>query len=163
MVSWDVISGADYIDITCSPKALGSGRWAALEIFVFPTLDEIEAYIMEVRAEGRLAALPAGGDRRRHRRHVRLRRPLAKQQTLRPFGSTNPVPILADMEERLLKAVNATGFGPMGTGGVTTALGVHIDHASGHGFTPVAVAFNCWINRRTRARHLQFGRSRAHE
>ena len=36
-------SGADYVDITCSPKALGSGRWAALEIFSFPTLDEIES------------------------------------------------------------------------------------------------------------------------
>jgi fumarate hydratase subunit alpha len=53
------------------------------------------------------------------------------------------------MEERLFKAVNALGFGPMGTGGDTTVLGVHVDYASGHGFTPVAVAFNCWINRRT--------------
>jgi fumarate hydratase subunit alpha len=24
-----------------------------------------------------------------------------------------------------------------------------VDYSSGHGFTPVAVAFNCWINRRT--------------
>jgi len=56
------------------------------------------------------------------------------------------------MEERLLKAVNATGFGPMGTGGDTTAIGVHVEYASGHGFTPVAVSFNCWISRRTRAR-----------
>ena len=76
---------------------------------------------------------------------------------LRPLGSVNPEPILRDMEERLTKAVNATGFGPMGTGGVTTALGVHIDHAYGHGFTPVAVAFNCWINRRTRARIYNSG------
>ena len=53
------------------------------------------------------------------------------------------------MEERLFKAGNALGFGPMGTGGDTTVLGVHVDYSSGHGFTPVAVAFNCWINRRT--------------
>jgi fumarate hydratase subunit alpha len=60
--------------------------------------------------------------------------------------------MLAAMEDRLLRAVNATGFGPMGTGGDTTALAVHVDYASGHGYTPVAVCFNCWINRRTRAR-----------
>ena len=38
MVSYDLIDGADYVEITCQPKALGSGRWAALEIFSFPTL-----------------------------------------------------------------------------------------------------------------------------
>jgi fumarate hydratase subunit alpha len=62
------------------------------------------------------------------------------------------------MEERLLRATNLTGFGPMGTGGDTTALAVHVEYASGHGFTPVAVAFNCWINRRTRARLHDDGR-----
>ena len=67
-------------------------------------------------------------------------------------GSVNDEPVLAAMEERLLRAVNATGFGPMGTGGDTTALAVHVDYAAGHGYTPVAVCFNCWINRRTRAR-----------
>ncbi len=163
MVSWDVISGADYIEITCSPKALGSGRWAALEIFSYPTLDEIEAYIMEVVLKAGSQHCPPVvigvgiGGTFDHAAHM------AKQQTLRAFGSPNPVPALAEMEERLLKAVNATGFGPMGTGGVTTALGVHIDHAYGHGFTPVAVAFNCWINRRTRARIYNSGEVVRHE
>ena len=62
------------------------------------------------------------------------------------------------MEERLFDAVNALGFGPMGTGGDTTVLGVHANYAAGHGFTPVAVCFNCWINRRTRARIYSDGR-----
>ena len=48
MVSFDFVSDADYVDITCSPKALGSGRWAALELFSFPTLEQIEAYVMDV-------------------------------------------------------------------------------------------------------------------
>ena len=30
LVTWDLVDGADYVDITCQPKALGSGRWAAL-------------------------------------------------------------------------------------------------------------------------------------
>jgi len=83
---------------------------------------------------------------------------IAKHATLRPFGQKNPEPILAAMEERLLAAVNKTGFGPMGTGGDTTALGVHVEYASGHGFTPVAVCFNCWINRRASARIYNDGR-----
>jgi fumarate hydratase subunit alpha len=74
------------------------------------------------------------------------------------MGEHNPEPLLADMEKRLLTAINKTGFGPMGTGGDTTALAVHVEYASGHGFTPVAVSFNCWINRRTRARLYNDGR-----
>jgi len=158
IVSWDVIDGADYIDITCAPKALGSGRWADLEIFSFPSLEEIEAYILEVIVGSAAQQCPPvvigvgiGGT-------FDYCAKLAKMATLRPMGTTNPEPVLADMEERLLKAVNKMGFGPMGTGGDTTALAVHIDYASGHGFTPVAVCFNCWINRRTRARLYNDGR-----
>ncbi|MGK4301960.1 fumarate hydratase, partial [Klebsiella pneumoniae] len=47
LVSFDLVDGADYVEITCSPKALGSGRWAALEIFSFPELDVIEKYVMD--------------------------------------------------------------------------------------------------------------------
>ncbi len=31
-------------------------------------------------------------------------------------------------------------------------MAVHIDYAASHGFMPVAVALNCWINRRYGAR-----------
>ena len=47
IVSFDVADGADYMDITCSPKALGSGRWADLKIFSYPKLADIEGYVME--------------------------------------------------------------------------------------------------------------------
>ena len=152
IVSYDLVDGADYVEITCSPKALGSGRWAALEIFSFPTLDVIEKYVMDcVLKAGSQHCPPVvigvgiGGSFDHCAK-------LAKAATLRPFGRKNPEPILAAMEERLLKAVNKTGFGPMGTGGDTTALAVHVEYGSGHGFTPVAVCFNCWINRRAGAR-----------
>ena len=158
IVSYDLIGGADYLDITCSPKALGSGRWAALEIFTFPKLEEIERYVMEcVLKAGSQHCPPVvigvgiGGTFDHCAK-------LAKLATLRPLGERNAEPVLADMEERLTKAVNKTGFGPMGTGGDTTTLGVHVEYSSGHGFTPVAVCFNCWINRRTRARLYDDGR-----
>lgn len=157
MVSFDLIDGADYVEITCSPKALGSGRWAALEIFSFPTLDVIEKYVMEcVLKAGSQHCPPVvigvgiGGTFDHCAK-------IASLATLRPFGQKNPEPLLADMEARLLKAVNKTGFGPMGTGGDTTALAVNVEYASGHGFTPVAVCFNCWINRRAGARIFNDG------
>jgi fumarate hydratase subunit alpha len=158
IVSYDLIDGADYVEITCQPKALGSGRWAALEIFSFPTLDVIEKYVMD-------CVLKAGSQ---HRPPVVIGvgiggtfehcAKLASLATLRPYGQHNTEPVIADMEQRLLKAVNKTGFGPMGTGGDTTALAVHVEYASGHGFTPVAVCFNCWINRRAGARIYNDGK-----
>ena len=158
MVSFDLIDGADYVEITCQPKALGSGRWAALEIFSFPELDVIEKYVMDcVLKAGSQHCPPVvigvgiGGTFDQCAK-------IAKAATMRPFGTNNPEPILAAMEERLLTAVNQTGFGPMGTGGDTTALAVNVEYSSGHGFTPVAVCFNCWINRRAGARVYNDGR-----
>lgn len=152
IVTWDVAGGADWVEILCQPKALGSGRWAALETFSFPTLAQIEEYVMKVVMQAGSQHCPPviigvgiGGS-------FDVAARIASKATMRAIGTSNPEPVLAAMEARLLRAVNATGFGPMGTGGDTTALAVHVDYASGHGYTPVAVCFNCWINRRTRAR-----------
>jgi fumarate hydratase subunit alpha len=152
IVTWDMQSGADWVELLCQPKALGSGRWAAVETFSFPTLAQIEEYVMKVVLQAGSQHCPPviigvgiGGS-------FDVAARIASKATMRAIGTTNPEPVLAAMEQRLLRAVNATGFGPMGTGGDTTALAVHVDYASGHGYTPVAVCFNCWINRRTRAR-----------
>lgn len=158
IVTYDLIEDADYIEITCSPKALGSGRWAAMELFTFPTLETIEAYILDVAIKAGSQHCPPvvmgvgiGGT-------FDYAAKMAKEGTLRKIGSVHPEPKVAAIEKRLYDAVNALGFGPMGTGGDTTVLGVHVDYAAGHGFTPVAVAFNCWINRRTTARIYSDGR-----
>lgn len=152
IVSFDIVEDSDFVEIICAPKALGSGRWAALKVFSYPSLAEIEAYIMECVLEAGSQHCPPviigvgiGGSFDHAAK-------LAKKGTLRRIGELHPDPMVAAMEERLLAAVNTTGFGPMGTGGDTTALAVHVDYSSGHGFVPVAVCFNCWINRRTAAR-----------
>ena len=113
IVTYDLIDGADYMEITCSPKALGSGRWAALEIFSFPTLEVIEKYVLDVVLRAGSQPCPPvvigvgiGGT-------FDYAAKIAKEATLRRIGEINPEPILADMEARLLKAVNQTGFGPM--------------------------------------------------
>lgn len=158
IITFDMVDGSDCLDITCSPKALGSGRWAALKIFSFPDLATIEAFIMEAVMEAGTQPCPPvvigvgiGGT-------FDYAAKMAKEATLRPIGEVHPEPFVADMERRLAAAVNQTGFGPMGTGGTSTAYAVHVNYAAGHGFIPVAVAFNCWINRRTRARLHNDGR-----
>ncbi len=158
IVTFDMVDDCDFVDITCSPKALGSGRWAALEIFSFPDLHTIEKFVMETVIKAGSQPCPPvvigvgiGGT-------FDYAAKMAKEATLRPIGTVSDEPIVADMEARLVQAINRTGFGPMGTGGDSTAMAVHVNYAAGHGFTPVAVAFNCWINRRTRARLHNDGR-----
>lgn len=158
IVTFDLVDDCDYVDITCSPKALGSGRWAALEIFSFPDLATIEKFVLETVIKAGSQPCPpvvigvgVGGT-------FDYAAKMAKEATLRPVGTPHPEPMVAAMEQRLVDAVNKTGFGPMGTGGDSTAMAVHVDYCAGHGFTPVAVAFNCWINRRTRARLYNDGR-----
>ena len=152
LVSFDVIDGADYMDIVCSPKAMGTGRWEAIEAFVYPTHEVIEKFVLDVvMRAGSQPCLPLvvgvgiGGTFDYAAR-------LAKECMLRPHDRHSPEPVLAAMEARLKDAINGMGFGAMGTGGDTSAMAVNIDYAASHGFVPVAVCFNCWINRRTAAR-----------
>jgi len=78
---------------------------------------------------------------------------LAKKSLLLPLNVANNNPEIAQLERELLEAANMTGIGPMGLGGRTTALGVHVDYAFRHPASyPVAVAFNCWASRRASAR-----------
>ncbi len=152
LVDFDFLYDAAYVELTCSPKGLGSGQWANLQIFSFPSLDVIENYILAcVKKAGSQHCPPVvigvgiGGTFDYAAKN-------AKDALLRPLGKRNPDPILCAMEERLLEAVNETGIGAMGTGGDVTALAVHVNYSAGHGFTPVAVCFNCWINRRVTAK-----------
>lgn len=158
IVTFDLVDDCDFVEIVCSPKALGSGRWAALEIFSFPDLATIEKYVLEtvIRAGAQpcppvVIGVGIGGT-------FDYAAKMAKEATLRPIGTVHEEADVAAMEARLREAVNQTGFGPMGTGGDSTAMAVHVNYAAGHGFTPVAVAFNCWINRRTKARLYNDGR-----
>jgi fumarase alpha subunit (EC 4.2.1.2) len=78
---------------------------------------------------------------------------LAKRAAaLRPIGSRNSNPDVAKLEDALLRAVNKLGIGAHGTGGVVTALDVHIEYAYRHPATfAVGIVFSCWATRRARA------------
>ncbi len=78
---------------------------------------------------------------------------LAKKALLKPLDEATSDPKLVKLERELLEAVNMTGIGPMGLGGDTTALAVHVDYAFKHPASfPIAVAFSCWCDRRASAR-----------
>lgn len=76
---------------------------------------------------------------------------LAKKALFRTPGAANPDPFYAALETKLLDEINTLGIGPMGLGGDTTALAVHIETAPCHiASLPVAVNLNCHS-----ARHME--------
>lgn len=73
---------------------------------------------------------------------------LSKKALLRPIGSVNQDPKFAQLEKELLEEINASGIGPQGLGGRTTALAVHIETYPCHiTALPVAVNINCHASR----------------
>ena len=73
---------------------------------------------------------------------------LAKEALLRPFGAPAEDPGDRSLEAELLERINATGLGPMGLGGDTTALAVHVkSHPCHIASLPVAVNLDCHSHR----------------
>ena len=73
---------------------------------------------------------------------------LAKECFVRRAGEHNPDARYAALEARLLDAINATGIGPQGFSGDTTALSVAVAAAPTHiAGLPVAVNINCHVLR----------------
>lgn len=73
---------------------------------------------------------------------------LARRALLRPVDSSNPDEHYAAMERELLEAINATGIGPQGLGGGTTALAVLVEAAPTHiAMLPAAVCICCHADR----------------
>ena len=76
---------------------------------------------------------------------------LAKKALLRKVGSVNSDARYAELEKEILEKINASGVGPQGLGGDTTALAVHIEFHPCHiASLPCAVNLNCHA-----ARHVE--------
>ncbi|MBI4685547.1 MAG: fumarate hydratase [Nitrospirae bacterium] len=76
---------------------------------------------------------------------------LAKEQLLRKLHDTNEIQILKDLEKRLVEEINSLGIGPLGFGGMKTALGVKIGVNHRHPASYfVDISISCWANRRGR-------------
>lgn len=78
---------------------------------------------------------------------------LAKKAMLREIGTHHQDSRYALLEDELLQLVNASGIGPAGYGGKTTALSLNIEtyptHIAG---MPVAVSICCHVSRHKEAR-----------
>ena len=73
---------------------------------------------------------------------------LAKWALFRPLGEPNPDPMVAELERDLADAINRTGVGPMGMGGETTCVGVHIETYACHiGALPICINIECHAHR----------------
>ena len=70
---------------------------------------------------------------------------LAKQAAcLRKVGSRNPDQRVSNLEDELMEALNSMNLGPLGMGGGTTVLDVHIEMSLTHLVgTPLAVVVQC--------------------
>jgi len=144
----------DYLDILMVPKGSGSENMSFLKMLV-PSdgIAGVKKFVLEVAvgAGGKpcpptIIGVGVGGT-------SDLCVLLAKKASIRPLGERNPDPKVAAIELELLDAINATGIGPMGLGGDTTALDVHIETAWTHiTCNPVAVNFQCWRGERRRAK-----------
>lgn len=144
----------DYLDILMIPKGSGSENMSFLKMLT-PSegLSGVKRFVMEVAvgAGGKpcpptIVGIGIGGTSD----SCVL---LAKKASIRPVGQRNADPQVAALELELLEAINATGIGPMGLGGDTTALDVHIETAWTHiTCNPVAVNMQCWRGERRRAK-----------
>jgi fumarate hydratase subunit alpha len=161
-ICWEVVSGADYLELLVIPKGFGSEMRAA-QCWVLTSEDVGRAAVKAVLdvvedAMGEpcppvIIGVGIGG-------FADSSMALAKKALFRsPIGSRNPDPQVAALEGEIFEAVNALGLGPMGLGGKTYALGVHAEIAGSHtAVVPVSVMFQCWACRYSRARIYNDGR-----
>lgn len=148
VIHYSIVPG-DKVKITVAPKGFGSENMS--RIFMLKPADGIEgvkeAILTAVRDAGPNACPPMvvgvgiGGTFEKCAF-------LAKQALTRDVGVRSEIPYVREMEEELLKKINALGIGPGGLGGRITAMAVNINtyptHIAG---LPVAVNICCHVNR----------------
>ncbi len=148
VVYYDIVPG-DHLKLTMLAKGAGCDNMSALKMLTpAEGLPEMKRFVIEtIERAGPNASPPLtvgvgiGGPFER----AAL---LAKKALTRPTGEPNPDPQLAQLEEELLDAINATGIGPAGYGGRVTALAVHIESFPTHiAAFPVAVNLDCHSHR----------------
>ena len=139
----------DKLRLTVAPKGFGSENMSRLKMFTPAAKPEdITAFVTEtVTLAGSNPCPPIvlgvgiGGD-------FELCALLAKKALCRSVFERNPDPYYADLEEKMLRAVNEIGVGPQGFGGKVTALAVNIEtyptHIAG---LPAAVNVGCHVTR----------------
>lgn len=149
LISLHLVPG-DKIRISVMPKGFGSENMSALKMLK-PSdgVEGVKRFVLDtVTAAGANPCPPIvvgvgiGGSFDKVAN-------LAKKALLRPLDERNADEYYAELEVELLAAINASGIGPQGFGGRTTALALAIEtmptHVAG---LPVAVNISCHATRR---------------
>lgn len=148
IIHYEMVPG-DKVKITVAPKGFGSENMS--RVFMLKPADGIEgvknAILTAVRDAGPNACPPmvvgvgVGGTFEK----CAL---LAKKALTRPADERSSIPYVRELEEEMLAKINASGIGPGGLGGSTTALAVNVNtyptHIAG---LPVAINICCHVNR----------------
>jgi fumarate hydratase subunit alpha len=149
VLSVSIVPG-DKVEITVLPKGGGTENASTLRMFTPSTgWPGVMDFVLETVREKGINACPPliigvgiGGS-------FGSVCSLAKKGLFRAVGTVPADPVYAAREQELLAKVNALDIGPMGLGGRTTALAVHIEHAPCHiACLPVAVSIICHSIRR---------------
>lgn len=148
-ITWDFTEGSD-VHITALPKGGGSENMSKLGMLKPGVgLEGVKDFVVDemIKAAGNpcpptVVGVGIGGG-------ADLAMKLGKKALLRPVGDRHKNKTIAAMEEELIKRINDSGIGPMGLGGKTTVLDVHIEKAHRHPASlPVGIAVQCWADRR---------------
>lgn len=148
-ITWDVIEGSD-VFITAFPKGGGSENMSKLGMLKPGVgIEGIKDFVINelIKAGGKpcpptVVGVGIGGG-------ADLAMKLGKKALLRPVGCRHKNKNIAKLEKELIKRINESGIGPMGLGGKTTVLDVHIEKAHRHPASlPVGIVVQCWADRR---------------
>ena len=148
-INWDIVDGSD-VKITAFPKGGGSENMSRLGMLKPGVgINGAKDFVVEqmINAAGQpcpptVVGVGIGGG-------ADLALKLGKKSLLRPVGVRNNDKNIAKIEEELIKRINESGIGPMGLGGKTTVLDVHVEIAHRHPASlPVGISVQCWADRR---------------
>lgn len=152
VIHTEIVPGSE-IHLTVLPKGGGSENWSTMK-FLLPGegVEGVKNFVLNaIKAAGGSACPPLtvgvgiGGS-------FDKVTDIAKKAILRDIGVHHKDEHIATLERELLDAINKTGIGPQGYGGISTALWVAVETYACHiTALPVAVNIQCHASRRKSA------------
>lgn len=148
----------DYMDVIAVPKGGGSEIFGTFYRIIYPADGKrgIMKFVLDCIKESTYAGktcppnilgIGIGGT-------ADICMKIAKEAAvLRPIGSRHPEKEIAELEMELVEMIQSSGIGPMGMGGMSSVLDVHIEYAVTHtAGLPVGFNAQCSLSRRKVAR-----------
>jgi fumarate hydratase subunit alpha len=148
IIHFDLVPG-DKVKLIVAAKGAGSENMSAVKMLTPAAgVEGVKCEVVEfVERAGPNPCPPIvvgvgiGGD-------LELVAKLAKKALMRKMGERNPDPRYAKLEEELLEAINRTGIGPQGLGGVNTAMDVRVEYYPTHiAELPLGINIDCHLHR----------------